>query len=355
MPPPGKKRIRRGRSVKTLAAVGSGALLPLLLAVGCQGGADRLFERNSPSVDEAIGALDAGDAQAAVGLLGEYLSTGSCEQGQIGSNDRVHQRSAASFDLGLGLFAIAETFGKRFGDEPNGGDAGLSPAEEAALASRSDQVDCALKIVELIALDPSVPIDLRARAHYLAGNLEFLRQRYRNAVTHYDRSLKLIPGMADDAGDLIGRDAAWNRAIALRRAEDEDNKKDASQEAQPDSSDASDEQKPEGGDGSSPDAGDDSGDGGGGEDGGNDGGRDAGDDGSGQSSGQDGGQDAGSDAGGGPKDPQDQPQQPEPQQGSNTNQDERMLDMLERAPTLQQQAAKNRALQRQVRTGMEDK
>ena len=32
-----------------------------------------------------------------------------------------------------------------------------------------------------------------------------------------------------------------------------------------------------------------------------------------------------------------------------------MLDMLERAPTLQQQAARNRALQRQPRTGMEDK
>lgn len=350
-PPPHKTRVKRRK--KTLAAVAAGALLPLVLALGCD--VDRLFERNSPRVDEAIGALDAGDAQAAVGLLAEYLATGKCEQGQIGTNDRLRQRPAATFDLALGLFEIAETFGKRFGDEQIEGDAGLSPAEEAALAERSDQVDCALKIVELTALDKDVPIELRARAHYLAGNLEFLRRRYRVAVTHYDRALRLIPGLPEDAGDSIGRDAAWNRAIALRRAEDEEKKQDASQEAEPDSSDASQDQNPEGGDGSSPDTGDDSGDGGGGPDGGSDGGRDAGDDGQSQSADQDGGQEAGNDSGAGPQDQPDAGAPPDQQESSSINQDERMLDMLERAPTLQQQAARNRALQRQTRTGMEDK
>lgn len=354
-PPPHKTRVRRRRSAKALAAAGVGAGLAALLPLGCDGGADRLFERNAPPVNEAILALDAGDARAAVDLLGEYLATGKCEQGQIATGDRLRQKPNATFDLGLGLFEIAETFGKRFGDELVTGDAGLTPAEEAALAERSDQVDCALRIVELIALDPGVPIDLRARAHYLAGNLEFLRRRYRAAVTHYDRSLKLIPGLADDAGDGIGRDAAWNRAIALRRAEDEDNARDASREAEPDSSDASDDQNPEGGDGGSPEAGDDSGEAGGGPDGGSDGGRDAGDDGQSQNDDQDGGKEAQNEAGAGPQDQPDAGAPPEEQSSPSINQDERMLDMLERAPTLQQQAARNRALQRQTRTGMEDK
>jgi len=354
-PPPHKTRVKRRRGAKLLAAAGSGALLPLLFAFGCDGGIDRLFERNAPAVDEAIAALDAGDAQAAVGLLAEYLSTGKCEQAQIGTHDGLRRRPSATFDLALGLFEIAETFGKRFGDEATAGDAGLSPAEEAALAARSDQVDCALTIVELIALDREVPIELRARAHYLAGNLEFLRRRYRAAVTHYDRALKLTPGLESDASDLVGRDAAWNRAIALRRAEDEENAKDASQEAEPDSSDASQDQNPEGGDGGAPDSGDDSGDGGGGPDGGNDGGPDAGDDGQSQNADQDGGQEAGNDSGAGPKDQPDSGAPPDQTESPSINQDERMLDMLERAPTLQQQAARNRALQRQPRSGMEDK
>ena len=354
LPPPVHRHKARRRRRKALAAVSAGAALSLALPLGCDGAADRLFERNAPPVNEAIGALDAGDAQAAVGLLAEYLATGKCEQGQISTNDGLRRRPNATFDLSLGLFEIAETFGKRFGEEPITGDAGLSPQEEADLAQRSDQVDCALKIAELIALDHEVPIDLRARAHYLAGNLEFLRRRYRAAVTHYDRALKLIPGLPNDAGDEVGRDAAWNRAIALRRAEDEESR-DGSQDSEPDSSDASQDSAPEGGDGGSPESGDDSGDGGGGPDGGTDSGPDTGADGSSQSSDQDGGKEAGSDAGADPKDHPDAGAPPDEQPSPTTNQDERMLDMLERAPTLQQQAARNRALQRQPRTGMEDK
>jgi Ca-activated chloride channel family protein len=355
VPLPARERrgTRRKKSAWAAAATG---LSCAALWTGCQGGVDEVFSRNAPAVDEAILALDAGDAQAAVSLLAEYLATGKCENGQIGVNDHLRQRANASFDLGLGLFEIAETFGKRFGDEELGVDGGLTPLEEQALCERSAQVDCALKITELTALDPQVSLDLRARAHYLAGNLEFLRRNYRAAVAHYDRSLKLTPGLADDAGDPIGRDTAWNRAIALRRIQDEEDRKDASHEPEPDSSDAHEETQPEGGpDAAEPDGSDGGQDGGGGPDGGQDGGRDAGDDGSSQSSDPDGGKDASEDTGAGPRDQPDAGAPPEQQESPTVNQDERMLDMLERAPTLQQQAARNKALQRQVRSGMEDK
>ncbi|HMR78069.1 MAG TPA: hypothetical protein PKD61_23325, partial [Polyangiaceae bacterium] len=59
-----------------------------------------------------------------------------------------------------------------------------------------------------------------------------------------------------------------------------------------------------------------------------------------------GGQDSGAPDGGGAGN-QHPPQ--------SANQDERMLDMLERAPTLQQEAAKNRALRQGPSRGMEDK
>src|SRR5262249_41658077 len=106
----------------------------------------------------------------------------------------------------------------------------------ARLAARREEVECALRIVRLIAADTSVPIDLRARADYLAGNLEFLRREYRSAVSAYDLALRLIPGLPEAAGgDGIGRDAAWNRAIALKRIEDEENRRDASADAPHDS------------------------------------------------------------------------------------------------------------------------
>ncbi len=100
-----------------------------------------------------------------------------------------------------------------------------------------------------------MPIDLRARAHYLAGNLEFLRREYQSAVDAYDGALKLIPGLPNDAGDGIGRDAAWNRAIALRRIEDEDKKKDAGQDGSPDAQPDAPPDASEGGDGGGSDGG----------------------------------------------------------------------------------------------------
>jgi Ca-activated chloride channel family protein len=349
IPPPKKKRPRRRGSRAATAT------LMLCLAygwifVGCAKQRNELWMRNAPAVDEAIAAYDAGDAGQAVSLLEQYLATGKCDQGNIGTPESVRSKPSASFDLGLGLFKLGEQYGKRFGEEEaTTGDAGKSPEEEAAHQKRSSEVECALRIVRIVAADQTVPLDLRARAFYLAGNLEFLRGDYESAVKGYDASLELIPGSpADAGGDGIGRDAAYNRAIALARIEDK--KKDAGPDAQPDAS-------PDSGDpdGGQPDSGDQQPDGG--KDDKPDGGKDdkqnepdekdAGDDGGKQNQPQD--QDGGPPDAGQPPEPKPNPQQQAPSQ----SQDERMLDMLERAPSVQQQDAKNRSLTGRPRT--EDK
>src|SRR5262249_19193898 len=147
---------------------------------------------------------------------------------------------------------------------------------------------------------------------------------YAEAVRHYDAALKLVPGIVDGS-DTIGQDAAWNRAIALERIEEE-KKRDAGNDAspQPDGSqgDAREEQsqKPDGSNG------------------GNDGGSNDKND-AGRPPTPEGG--SGQDA----DTPKQEPQEAGPPPSSpppSVNQDERMLDMLESAPTFQQQDAKNR-------------
>jgi Ca-activated chloride channel family protein len=342
LPPLPPEKRRRPRKRRPVSAAATGLLSSLLLSLvlsACEQ-ANQLFMRSSPVVEGAIEALDAGDAGAAVSLLEEYLSTGKCENGNIGAPSSISGRPNAAFDLGLGLFTLAERYGKRFGEDPPPPDGGRPPEEEAALAKRSAEVDCALRIVRLAASDASVPIELRARAFYLAGNLEFLRRDYRSAVASYDTALKLVPGLPGDAGDGIGRDAAYNRAIALRRIEDE--QKDAGP----------------------PDAGNDGGDDGGGDAGGPpDAGKDDKPDGGDQpdagnepDAGPDGGPQNQPDAGnqdqdGGAPPPQKQPEQQKP----TPPQDDRLLDELEQAPTLQQHDAKERAGRVRVRSGMDDK
>jgi Ca-activated chloride channel family protein len=335
-PAPAPRERRRRTLGARATGIAAASLLPAFV-IGCERAND-LFIREAPAVNDAIEALDAGDAGAAVSLLEEYLSTGKCENGNIGTPLSVRQLPNAAFDLGLGLFKIAERFGKRFDEEPTPRDGGLTPAEEADLAKRSAEVECALRIVRLIAGDPSVPIDLRARAFYLAGNLEFLRHDYKQAVASYDASLKLVPGLPADAGDGIGRDAAYNRAIALRRIEESERDAgppDASPDASPDSG------PPDGGDDSgSPDAGDDPQ------------GNDAGSDGGSQNSEDGGTPDAGQD--GGAKEPeQSNNEQEKPREQPSVNQDERLLDQLEQAPTLQEHAARRAAAR--GRAPMEDK
>jgi hypothetical protein len=99
------------------------------LVVACGWDPSRPFERESPQVREAITHLDAGDAQSAGTLLEEYLATGQCKEGSIGTPPRVRERSNGSFDLGLAFFQLAEQYGQRFGEEEI--DAGI-PADPAS-------------------------------------------------------------------------------------------------------------------------------------------------------------------------------------------------------------------------------
>jgi hypothetical protein len=276
-----------------------------------------------------VAALDGGDASSAAAKLEEYLSTGPCKDGSIGTPELVRRRPDGTFDLGLALFRIGEQYGRRFGEEEV--DAGVT---EAMRAQRHAQIECARQIVQSVGDDHETPAELRARANYLDGNLAFLDAEYEDAVRAYDRVLVLTPG-EPDGGDPVGQDAAWNRAIALRRIDDrKDAGSDASHDAGGDAqSDAS------GGDGGS-DANDHPK---------NDGGDDA------ASPGKDGGDDGGNDAASPPPDEPDSGESPR-EAGAPpppTNEDERMLDQLESAPTLQQEEAK-RAGKRHVR-GMADK
>jgi len=345
LPPPETRRRRRRRS-KNAPAVLTGALLSLLLALACSEQRKELFQRHSPRVDQAISALDAGDAGAAVEVLSEYLSTGKCENGSIGVPQRIGELPNASLDLGLALFQLAERFGRRFGEEAPPGDAGVSPEEQQQLSRRDSEVDCALRIVRAIAAQSNLGSELRARASYLAGNLEFLRGDYRSAVESYDAALRIVPGLQPDAGDTVGRDAAHNRAIALRRIEEEDEKK---KDAGPDSSDS--------GQG---DAGPED-DGGGNRD---SGAPDSGEDDAGSNQKPDAGPQDQSD-GGSPEPPDAGKNQPEPDAGApetepqqkpepKPQRDDRILDQLEQAPTFQEHDARNRALSR-PRQRMEDK
>jgi hypothetical protein len=277
------------------------------MAWSCKWDPKKPFERESPVVNDAIVLLDAGQAPPAAATLEDYLSTGACAEGNIGAPDSLRRLPNGSFDLGLALFKIGESFGRRFGEEENDGGAD-DP-------SRKAQIECALRVVRAIAEDAEQPLELRARARYLEGNLLFLGAQYEEAVAAYDKALVLAPGMID-AGDAIGRDAAWNRAIALRRIDD---RKDAGQ-----------------------DSGNDGGDGG---DGGNDGGSEGGD-------GGDGGGDGGPPDGGG-EPPDAAP--PPPDAAPRSDQDERTLDQLEGAPTLQQEVLKRQAGKTQRGRGMVDK
>ncbi len=302
----------------------------LVLLASCGWNPSRPFDRDAPAVKEALAELDAGEAGSAATKLEDYLSTGPCKDGNIGTPDLLKRRADGTFDLGLSLFGIGERYGRRFGEEEI--DAGV---DEGTRSQRHEQVECARRVVDAIADDPAVPHETRARAHYLDGNLAFLDGDYESAVRAYDRALVLAPGEAD-AADSLGRDAAWNRAIALRRIED---RKDAGSDASQDSGhpDASgDAGRPDGSQGDAgPEAGADSG-------------------GSAPDAGSNDKQDSG-------PQPQSEPPDaaPEPKEAGaqppppSRDEDERMLDQLESAPTLQQEEAK-RVGKKRVR-GMADK
>jgi hypothetical protein len=306
------------------------AVLGVLTCVtfaACAWDPSRPFDRDAPQVKQALVALDAGEAGAASSVLEDYLSTGDCKDGIIGTPDLLKKRPDGTFDLGLALFRLGEQYGRRFGDEESN-----EGVTEALRSKRHAEIECARRVVQAIAEDDTVPGDLRARAHYLSGNLAFLDGDYKDAVEAYDRTLVLVPG-DPDSGDSLGRDAAYNRAIALRRIEDD--KKDSGADASPPGDGGSDaSREPDSGRDSGPDSKDS-------------GGPDAGG----------AGQDAGKDAE--PPPPEQQPDAgPEPPREAgaappSTDEDQRMLDQLENAPTLQQEEAK-RFGKKRVR-GMADK
>jgi tetratricopeptide (TPR) repeat protein len=240
-------------------------LVTLLPPLGCS--IDRLFERDDPRVEAARAALEAGadaDLDRAQQDLEEVLRF-RCESD--GGTDLVIERPNAAFDLGLVLFRIAELVGGRFGDEERI-DAGGEEAE-SIVAARARGLDCAQLLLRKLAKDPATPLEIAQRARYLLGNFAFLARRYDDAIAHYDEVLVRTPARGTDppgeAGPpvddgALARDAAWNRAIALKRRDDQ---KDAG---------------PDGGDDAAPESGPDA-------DGGQDGGADA------DSAGQDGGDD----------------------------------------------------------------
>jgi hypothetical protein len=311
-------RLRRGRAVSAILL----ALTPAAVVACSSWEPSRPFEREAPPVNTAIQLLDGGDATTAALTLEDYLSTGACKEGSIGLPDSVRRLPNGSFDLGLALFKVGETFGQRFGDEEI--DAGVS---DAVHQKRAAQIACALEIAQNVASDATAPVDLRARARYLEGNLDFLGADYEAAVRAYDEAIGLSPGMID-GGDPVGRDAAWNRAIALRRIDDQ---KDSGSDSAPDGPPGDSGQQPPdcgGGDAAKPDSG----------------GGDAA-----PPPQPDGGNDAGEDAQAPPPPAQDAGPPPPPK----ANQDDRILDQLENAPTVQEEDVKRH--RRRVRTGGEDK
>ena len=334
---------RHFRRLSILAIAGAA------LVAACGWDPSRPFDRDAPQVNDALRAYDAGEAGSAADLLQDYLTTGACSEGNIGTPVRLRARSNGTFDLGLALFKIAETYGRRFGDEEKT-EGTLDPNLKGM---RAGQVDCALRVVRAVAEDLAQPVMLRARARYLEGNLLFLTASYKEAVTAYDHALELVPAMGDagpiglNAGakvtyapDPVGRDAAWNRAIALRRIED---KKDAGNDtSSPDGGEQGDS-----GNNESPDSGS------------KDQNKDSGSDDQNKDSGKnDQGQDAGKDSGADneqnkPPPPPPPPKKPEEEQKppppSRQSQDDRILDQLENAPTVQQEAAKKQHRARKVR------
>ncbi len=179
------------------------------VAMACEWDPSRPLEHYAPAVDDALGVLDAGDASAAAQVLGGYLESNQCDKGQIAISQALREKERAGLDLGLVLFRVAESYGKRFVDDDH-----AQPPEGA----RADHVTCALAVVRELAETGTVQD--RARAAFVEGNLLFFNGAYKEAVQAYDRALLLAPpAEGDDAS--MGAAVAFNRAIALRRSKDE--------------------------------------------------------------------------------------------------------------------------------------
>ncbi|MGZ3422391.1 MAG: hypothetical protein ACXVEE_31290, partial [Polyangiales bacterium] len=209
-----------------LAAV----VVPIVLVTACSYDFGKLFMRDDPQVEEARAILEASalgqeaDLPSARSDL-EQVLTFHCESD--GGRDLVIDRPGASIDLGLLMFRTSELIGRRFGDEEV--DAGTPEADEQLMAARVKELDCAQLFLMRLADDPATDPKIALRARYLLGNFAFLSRRYSDAIARYDSVLTAHPARgteAADAGppedeDAIARAASWNRAIALKRLEDQ--------------------------------------------------------------------------------------------------------------------------------------
>jgi tetratricopeptide (TPR) repeat protein len=305
-----------------------------------------LFSRQAPEVNEAAAAIRSRDAGVALRLLHGYLAT-DCKSGVLGNSEGVSHSPQAGFDLGLALFQVAERYGG-----PVDGATGEAAADPNALR-RSEEIACALSAIQNILDQEALSIEERAQANYLAGNLEFLRPDYAAAVEYYDRALELVPAEEDPEALEYARFAAYNRALALRREEERDPPPEADGGTPDDDGDEDDSKKRDGGSPENSESDSDE--------------EDEEDD-----SNQD---DSKEDDQGGDEDEQkpddssdsqkdetedeqsqsaanEQPPAQAPEPGA-TNQDDKVLDLLEQAPTFQQhEASKQR---RRIIRGMEDK
>lgn len=355
----------------------------VLLALGSLGCADfdSLFIRESPVVNDAIEALRANKQTEATQILTKYLETGACDAGVIGAGERARRLGDASLDLGLALAGAFPPSGKGAGGAPAPAASAPSAAPPSAsppsgLPSAapptvdpevSARIDCALRVLSPIAENVDLSSDLRARAHYLMGNLELSRDGFQAAIDAYDRAIVLAPGLPEKTGDAIGRDIAKNRAVAQRRLQEEEERKKKEEEQkqdqpkdpedqpqdqdQKDQGDQGQDQKDQADQDQKPgDQGQDQKDPG-------DQGQKPGEQPSPSDAGDD--QEAPKDDGSSAGDQGDGPNQASSSQGQKgapaASQDARILDRLEQAPTLQQHDAKQKARTLRIRPTMEDK
>lgn len=189
--------------------------LALVALSGCSGWDPRdPFARSAPEVDRAIELYEAGQVEVSEELLAAYLELARCKDDELKPSPALRERADAAFDLGLAYFGLAQRTGTPFGQEEK-----LEPAE---LERRAAWVRCAATVLGAVASDERGSAELRARARFLHGNLLVSVRDHKRALEQYDAALRLVPAIADGvAGDTIGRDVAYNRAIALRRLEEE--------------------------------------------------------------------------------------------------------------------------------------
>ena len=360
-----RKKVSASQSIQVLMFFG--VILTLLGVAGCERYVDRVFVHHAPEVDDAMAALEAEELNASTALLTQYLSTGACENGQVGVPDQVRKRTDASYDLALTFFRTAETLGQRFGEMTPAATAEPTPEQQAQLASRGEVVECALRLLHVMAEAKNEAPAARARAYYLAGNLEFLREDFTSAVKEYDRALAAEPGGTEADGVGLGDDIAWNRAIALSRIEEESKEPPEKSEEDESEEDESEEDESEEDESEEDESEEDESE----EDESEEDSKDPSDDKEESDSEQN------SDSSDQEKpeqqpdgdEPSPEPKQPDPAKDvesdnkdrapspnrpQSASQDERMLEMLDRAPTVQEQAAKRQAGRARV-TGKEDR